>query len=52
MRSLDVIEYGLRVGEGLTFFKIDLCAAKMRVKSRATLRQGITYDFLTEFMYK
>lgn len=52
MRSLDVIEYGLQAGAGLNFFRVDLCISKMRIKSTAELRQGITYDFLTEFIYE
>lgn len=52
MRSLDVIEYGLRVGKNLTFFRTDLCISKLCVKSTAVIGQGITYDFTTEFIYE
>ncbi|MCI8293583.1 MAG: hypothetical protein HFH53_08665 [Hespellia sp.] len=52
MRSLDMIETELKVKRKLSFFRIDYCVAKMKIKSKATLRQGLTYEFQTEFSYR
>lgn len=52
MRCLDMIETTLRTAEQLDFFRIDLCIAKIKIKSTAVLRQGITYDFPTQFAYQ
>lgn len=52
MRSLDMIEVGLKERKNLEFFHIDHCITRMKVKSIAELRSGITYDFSTEFFYR
>ena len=52
MRALDLIEHNLRVGQGLTFFRVDACISKMKIRSQYALRRGITYEFSTEFYYQ
>lgn len=52
MRSLDAIEYALRYGHGQADFRIDLCVAKLRMRSSVSIGYGMTFDFPTEYMYK
>lgn len=52
MRSLDLIELNLREIQGLSFFKVDLCATKIQMKCRCSFRRGITYTFPVSFAYQ
>ena len=52
MGALDLIEQNLRVAKGLTFFRVDACISKMKIRSQYALRRGITYEFSTEFYYQ
>ena len=52
MRSLDMIESGLKIGKGKSFFRADLCMAKLKLRSTAVLAAGVSYDFPTGFAYR
>lgn len=52
MRALDVVECGVRQKGGKQHFRVDLCMTGLRVRSRYTLSQGISYDFPVEFSYQ
>lgn len=51
MRSLDIMEQAIRT-EVDESFRIDLCIAKMKLHSTAWIREGISYEYPTEFAYQ
>ena len=52
MRCLDLIELNLKEIHGLSFFRADLCATKMRMECMCSFRRGITYTFPVSFAYQ
>ena len=45
MRTLDRIEQNIRFEKGHSHFHADQCVTKLKVKSTAEIRTGITYSF-------
>lgn len=52
MRALDMIEQNMKKKYGLDFFRADFCLSKIQIKSRCSLRRGVTYEFFTYFGYQ
>ncbi|MDD2978889.1 MAG: DUF5702 domain-containing protein [Hespellia sp.] len=48
---MDLIEINLHT-KGLTFFRVDACVTKLKIQSRAKVKQGFEYDFSTYFGYR
>ena len=51
MRTLDRIEQNIRFEKGHSHFHADQCVTKLKVKSTAEIRTGITYSFPAYFGY-
>lgn len=51
MRTLDRIEQNVRFEKGQSYFHADQCVTKLKIKSTAEIREGITYSFPAYFGY-
>lgn len=51
MRTLDRIEQNVRFEKGQSYFHADQCVTKLKIKSTAEIREGITYSFPGYFGY-
>ena len=52
LRSLDMIETRLCQSQGMEWFRADHCISRMEIKSKCSMRRGITYEFKTYYGYR